>query len=113
MTLLGATAIEDKLQDGVPEAIANLSLAGIKIWVLTGDKQGKAQPVHGLEYCRPRSDEIGINAPFPSGVIVDAEKEMPSLPHVVNARRGIRTERKTSHENPLLGKLRGNRLIQI
>jgi len=40
MTLLGATAIEDKLQDGVPDAIANLCLAGIKIWVLTGDKQG-------------------------------------------------------------------------
>jgi magnesium-transporting ATPase (P-type) len=40
MILLGATAIEDKLQDGVPEAIATLALAGIKIWVLTGDKQG-------------------------------------------------------------------------
>lgn len=38
MTLLGATAIEDKLQDGVPEAIANLAKANIKIWVLTGDK---------------------------------------------------------------------------
>ncbi|KAK0157633.1 hypothetical protein PV328_011346 [Microctonus aethiopoides] len=42
MTLLGATAIEDKLQDGVPQAIANLSLAGIKLWVLTGDKQETA-----------------------------------------------------------------------
>lgn len=41
MHLLGATAIEDKLQDGVPQTIANLALAGIKIWVLTGDKQGK------------------------------------------------------------------------
>lgn len=40
MILIGATAIEDKLQDGVPETIANLALAGIKIWVLTGDKQG-------------------------------------------------------------------------
>lgn len=40
MTLLGATAIEDKLQDGVPQTIANLSLAGMKLWVLTGDKQG-------------------------------------------------------------------------
>ena len=40
MTLLGITAIEDKLQDGVPQTIANLALAGIKIWVLTGDKQG-------------------------------------------------------------------------
>ncbi|XP_014676806.1 PREDICTED: phospholipid-transporting ATPase ID-like [Priapulus caudatus] len=38
MTLAGATAIEDKLQDGVPETIANLALANIKIWVLTGDK---------------------------------------------------------------------------
>ena len=41
MTLIGATAIEDKLQDGVPDTIANLAVAGIKIWVLTGDKQGK------------------------------------------------------------------------
>ena len=40
MTLLGATAVEDKLQDGVPEAIANLASAGIHIWMLTGDKQG-------------------------------------------------------------------------
>ena len=40
MTLIGATAIEDKLQDGVPEVIANLGRAGIKIWVLTGDKHG-------------------------------------------------------------------------
>ena len=40
MLLIGATAIEDKLQDGVPDAIANLAAAGIKIWVLTGDKQG-------------------------------------------------------------------------
>lgn len=41
MELVGVTAIEDKLQDGVPQAIANLQMAGIKIWVLTGDKQGK------------------------------------------------------------------------
>ncbi|XP_063539621.1 probable phospholipid-transporting ATPase IM [Cydia strobilella] len=42
LLLLGVTAIEDKLQDGVPETIANLSMAGIKIWVLTGDKQETA-----------------------------------------------------------------------
>lgn len=46
MMLLGVTAIEDKLQDGVPQSIANLILAGIKIWVLTGDKQGTI--LHGL-----------------------------------------------------------------
>lgn len=37
-TLLGGTAIEDKLQEGVPETIALLARAGIRIWVLTGDK---------------------------------------------------------------------------
>ncbi|XP_030246128.1 phospholipid-transporting ATPase ID isoform X2 [Drosophila navojoa] len=42
MQLLGVTAIEDKLQDGVPKSIANLQNAGIKIWVLTGDKQETA-----------------------------------------------------------------------
>ncbi|CAC5421630.1 DRS2 [Mytilus coruscus] len=40
--LLGATAIEDKLQEGVPDTIANLAKADIKIWVLTGDKQETA-----------------------------------------------------------------------
>jgi P-type E1-E2 ATPase len=40
MTLLGATAIEDKLQEGVPEAIARLLQGNIKVWVLTGDKMG-------------------------------------------------------------------------
>ncbi|ETN39572.1 uncharacterized protein HMPREF1541_05798 [Cyphellophora europaea CBS 101466] len=39
---LGATAIEDRLQDGVPETISTLQTAGIKIWVLTGDRQETA-----------------------------------------------------------------------
>ncbi|TVU13241.1 hypothetical protein EJB05_40776, partial [Eragrostis curvula] len=38
LLLLGATAIEDKLQKGVPECIEKLTQAGVKIWVLTGDK---------------------------------------------------------------------------
>jgi len=40
--LLGATAIEDRLQDGVPETIHTLQDAGIKVWVLTGDRQETA-----------------------------------------------------------------------
>lgn len=40
--MLGATAIEDKLQEGVPDAIHTLQLAGIKVWVLTGDRQETA-----------------------------------------------------------------------
>uniref|UniRef100_A0A7N5J8M7 Phospholipid-transporting ATPase n=1 Tax=Ailuropoda melanoleuca TaxID=9646 RepID=A0A7N5J8M7_AILME len=42
LLLLGATAIEDRLQAGVPETIATLLKAEIKIWVLTGDKQETA-----------------------------------------------------------------------
>lgn len=38
LSLLGGTAIEDRLQDGVPDTIALLGEAGIKLWVLTGDK---------------------------------------------------------------------------
>eukprot|EP00927_Polykrikos_kofoidii_P016156 TRINITY_DN17260_c0_g1_i1.p1 TRINITY_DN17260_c0_g1~~TRINITY_DN17260_c0_g1_i1.p1 ORF type:complete len:1161 (+),score=171.12 TRINITY_DN17260_c0_g1_i1:74-3484(+) len=39
---LGSTAIEDRLQEGVPEAIERLRLAGITVWVLTGDKMETA-----------------------------------------------------------------------
>jgi phospholipid-translocating ATPase len=38
LKLLGATGIEDKLQEGVPQCIEDLRRAGIKVWVLTGDK---------------------------------------------------------------------------
>jgi phospholipid-transporting ATPase len=38
LILIGATGIEDKLQSGVPETITMLKKAGMKVWVLTGDK---------------------------------------------------------------------------
>ncbi|XP_056106258.1 phospholipid-transporting ATPase VB [Rhinichthys klamathensis goyatoka] len=37
-TLLGATGIEDRLQENVPETIQALRRAGMQVWVLTGDK---------------------------------------------------------------------------
>ncbi|GIY86173.1 probable phospholipid-transporting ATPase VA [Caerostris darwini] len=42
LEILGATGIEDKLQDGVPETIHALRAAGLVVWVLTGDKQETA-----------------------------------------------------------------------
>ncbi|RWW14275.1 hypothetical protein GW17_00021962, partial [Ensete ventricosum] len=42
LQILGASGIEDKLQQGVPEAIESMRQAGIKVWVLTGDKQETA-----------------------------------------------------------------------
>ena len=42
LELVGATAIEDKLQNGVPDAIETLARAGIAVYCLTGDKQETA-----------------------------------------------------------------------
>jgi len=42
LELAGATAIEDKLQKGVPEAIEKLRRANIRMWMLTGDKRETA-----------------------------------------------------------------------
>ncbi|KAL8613377.1 hypothetical protein ACOMHN_057097 [Nucella lapillus] len=65
LELVGASAIEDKLQDGVPDTIANLALANIKIWVLTGDKQETAINI-GYS-CRLLTEEM--EEPF----VVDSE----------------------------------------
>ena len=72
--LLGATAIEDKLQDGVPDTIHTLQMAGIKVglrsnsaqppldvvqvWVLTGDRQETAVNI-GMS-CRLISESMNM-----------------------------------------------------
>ena len=48
--LIGATAVEDRLQDNVPETIADLQQADIKIWMLTGDKLETAENI--AQSCR-------------------------------------------------------------
>ncbi|NXK95009.1 AT8B3 ATPase, partial [Formicarius rufipectus] len=58
LELLGATAIEDKLQDGVPETIQLLKLGNIKVWVLTGDKRETAMNI-GFA-CRLLTDDMEI-----------------------------------------------------
>lgn len=55
---LGATAIEDKLQEGVPETIHHLQEAGLKIWVLTGDRQETAINI-GMS-CRLLSEDMNL-----------------------------------------------------
>ncbi|KAI1825513.1 hypothetical protein F4861DRAFT_193755 [Xylaria intraflava] len=57
LDLVGATAIEDKLQVGVPETIEKLRRANMKIWMLTGDKRETAINIaHSARICRPGSD---------------------------------------------------------
>ncbi|KAK4090461.1 putative P-type ATPase [Purpureocillium lilacinum] len=55
--LAGATAIEDKLQEGVPETIDKLRRANIKIWMITGDKRETAINIgHSARLCKPFSE---------------------------------------------------------
>jgi phospholipid-translocating ATPase len=58
LELLGATGIEDRLQERVPEVIAALRMAGIVVWVLTGDKQETA--VNIAYSCRLFTNDMEI-----------------------------------------------------
>ncbi|XP_053539553.1 phospholipid-transporting ATPase VA isoform X2 [Ictalurus punctatus] len=61
--LLGATGVEDRLQDGVPETIAALRTAGLQIWVLTGDKQETAINIaYACKLLDPEEEIITLNA---------------------------------------------------
>uniref|UniRef100_A0A671VCN6 Phospholipid-transporting ATPase n=1 Tax=Sparus aurata TaxID=8175 RepID=A0A671VCN6_SPAAU len=61
--LLGATGIEDRLQDGVPETIASLRKAGLQIWVLTGDKQETAVNIaYACKLLDPEEEILTLNA---------------------------------------------------
>ncbi|GMH31586.1 hypothetical protein Nepgr_033430 [Nepenthes gracilis] len=63
LILLGATAVEDKLQHGVPECIDKLSQAGIKLWVLTGDKMETAINIgYACSLLREGMRQIVINS---------------------------------------------------
>uniref|UniRef100_A0A8I3VZB3 Phospholipid-transporting ATPase n=1 Tax=Callithrix jacchus TaxID=9483 RepID=A0A8I3VZB3_CALJA len=61
--LLGATGIEDRLQDGVPETVAKLRQAGLQIWVLTGDKQETAVTIaYACKLLDHDEDVLTLNA---------------------------------------------------
>ncbi len=65
LSLLGVTAIEDRLQKGVGETIEKLIRAGITVWVITGDKMETAINIGvacRLVWPESRMDRIVINA---------------------------------------------------
>jgi len=63
LQLLGATAIEDKLQEGVPDTIDKLRRANIRVWMLTGDKRETAINIaHSAGICLPNSDIYTLDA---------------------------------------------------
>lgn len=62
LDLTGATAIEDRLQKGVPEAIEKLRRANIKLWMLTGDKRETAINIgHSCRLIKDYSDIIVLD----------------------------------------------------
>lgn len=86
--LAGATAIEDKLQQGVPETIDMLRRANIKVWMLTGDKRETAINIaHSARICKPFSEIYVLDATEGSlqdkiaATLVDVGRGM--IPHSV------------------------------
>lgn len=58
----GATGIVDRLQEDVPETIEALQRAGIKVWVLTGDKQETAINIaYACKLLRPNDQLLTAN----------------------------------------------------
>ena len=87
--LLGATAIEDKLQDGVPDTIHTLQEAGIKIWVLTGDRQETAINI-GMS-CKLISEDMTL-------LIVNEESSAATRLNLENKLSAIRNQAAGGHE---------------
>jgi phospholipid-transporting ATPase len=81
--LLGATAIEDKLQDGVPETIHTLQQAGIKVWVLTGDRQETAINI-GMS-CKLLSEDMML-------LIINEETSAATRDNIQKKLDAIRTQ---------------------
>ncbi|EOO02767.1 putative phospholipid-transporting atpase 1 protein [Phaeoacremonium minimum UCRPA7] len=78
--LLGATAIEDRLQDGVPETIHTLQQAGIKVWVLTGDRQETAINI-GMS-CKLLSEDMMlliVNEESPAATRDNIQKKLDAI----------------------------------
>ncbi|ORY86128.1 hypothetical protein BCR37DRAFT_335757, partial [Protomyces lactucae-debilis] len=75
LDLTGATAIEDKLQEGVPQTIDKLRRAGIKIWMLTGDKRETAINI---------GHSCGLIKDYSTTIILD--KEDPEMAGIMATR---------------------------
>ncbi|EGZ06408.1 hypothetical protein PHYSODRAFT_532111 [Phytophthora sojae] len=88
MQLLGVTAIEDKLQDGVPSAIFDLAQAGIKVWVLTGDREETAINIgHACRLINDKMQLLYVNAERIDALSaqLDALHETPEIQRLIRS----------------------------
>ncbi|KAI4320475.1 hypothetical protein MLD38_033952 [Melastoma candidum] len=80
LILLGATAVEDKLQEGVQECIEMLAEAQINIWVLTGDKQETAINIgYACRLLRQQMQLIIVNLDLPEIVELERTKDREGI----------------------------------
>jgi phospholipid-transporting ATPase len=91
--LLGATAIEDRLQDGVPETIHTLQTAGIKVWVLTGDRQETAINI-GMS-CKLISEDMTL-------LIVNEENATATRDNLTKKLEAVRSQAASGGESDAL-----------
>ncbi|KAG8656468.1 hypothetical protein MANES_04G141200v8 [Manihot esculenta] len=96
LILVGATAVEDKLQKGVPQCIDKLAQAGLKIWVLTGDKMETAINIgYACSLLRQGMKQICITV-VNSGAISQDSKQVVKdniLNQISNASQMIKLEK--------------------
>ncbi|CAN6270544.1 unnamed protein product, partial [Urochloa humidicola] len=82
--ILGVTAIEDRLQDGVPETIKLLRNAGINVWMLTGDKQNTAIQIGllcNLITSEPNSQLLSISGKTEEDILRSLERALLIMKH--------------------------------
>ncbi|XP_077254215.1 putative phospholipid-transporting ATPase 4 isoform X2 [Tasmannia lanceolata] len=96
LILIGATAVEDKLQKGVPQCIDKLAQAGLKIWVLTGDKMETAINIgFACSLLRQGMKQIFISTMNAEALSQDPEKAVKEniLMQITNASQMIKLEK--------------------
>ena len=82
LVLVGATCVEDRLQDNVPETISDLQSAGIKIWMLTGDKLETAENI-GYS-CKLLNKNMEV---IKCSTLADVKREFNEKTAVINERK--------------------------
>ncbi|GAB2293363.1 Probable phospholipid-transporting ATPase 4 [Dionaea muscipula] len=94
LVLVGATAVEDKLQEGVPQCIDKLAQAGLKIWVLTGDKM-----------------ETAINIGFSCSLLRQGMKQI--CISTINMEEGSQDSKEAVRENILMQVTNASQTIKL
>lgn len=96
LILVGATAVEDKLQKGVPQCIDKLAQAGLKLWVLTGDKMETAINIgFACSLLRQGMKQILISTMNTDSLAPDSKEAMREniLMQITNATQMIKLEK--------------------